>query len=110
MGCYLNRAQGFLKLGDPTRAELCCTAVLRDGQCNVKALFRCAAARMDLQKYDDSIGDLLKLQEIDPASPESHRLLRQAMQKRKEKMRNQMKMEKSMCAKMLSGLGDEAAS
>jgi len=84
--------------------------VLRDGQCNEKALFRRAAARAELQKYDDAICDLQKLQEISPANPESRRLLSQVMQKRKEKMRKQMKIEKSMCAKMLSGFGDEAAS
>lgn len=108
--CYLNRAQGFLKLGDPKRAELCCTAVLLDGQSNEKALFRRATARMQLENYGDAISDLRKLQEISPTNLESRRLLRQAMQNQKEEIRKQKESEKSMCAKMLSAVGDEAAS
>jgi len=82
--CHLNNAACLLKLNDNHGAKSACTAVLVDEPGNIKALFRRATARLELQEFDEACVDLRQLLEIDPENREAKKLFIQAVRRAKE--------------------------
>ncbi|THH11664.1 hypothetical protein EW145_g495 [Phellinidium pouzarii] len=62
----LNRAAAYLKLGKNVDAERDCSTVLRLKPGHVKALYRRAQARTELEKLDEAKKDLLDALQIEP--------------------------------------------
>lgn len=63
----LNLAQCHLKLKEPKEAVTLCSKILDRDATSVKALFRRALARADMNEFEDAEGDLKRAAEVDPA-------------------------------------------
>ncbi|KAH8114658.1 TPR-like protein [Phellopilus nigrolimitatus] len=64
----LNRAAAYLRLGKNEDAERDCSNVLQLKSGHVKALFRRAQARIELQRWDEAKKDLLDALKLEPSN------------------------------------------
>lgn len=100
--CQLNRAACLLKTGDAKRAAVCCTGVLAHDPRNAKALFRRASAHIEMQMFDDALGDIRQCCEIQPQNKDARRLLQGLLRRGREA-------EKLLFSKMASQLSPNSS-
>eukprot|EP00755_Sulcionema_specki_P012344 Sspe_Gene.8342::Locus_2841_Transcript_1_1_Confidence_1.000_Length_1232::g.8342::m.8342 len=67
--CFSNRAECFLKLKKFNEAEADCTAALSEAPENIKALYRRALARKELNDFDNAKADIDRALKLAPTEP-----------------------------------------
>jgi len=101
LSIHLNLSLVLQKLGDEAACVQECNKALEIDASNVKAIYRCGAAKLKLGELNDAEKMFLRLQEIDPTLKEASVGLAQV--KKKQKLMD--KQDKALFAKMMSGVG-----
>lgn len=91
-----NLAMVRLKQGEPELAKFDCLKALQFDPDNVKAIFRCASAKLALADFAGAAESAQKLLDLDAGNKDAERLLR-TIEADKKKARQK---EKAMCSKM----------
>jgi len=96
---YLNLAQGYLKLGEHSKAFRACQVVLQEDPSNTKARYRAAESCFGLRRLDDASKLLSLMLQADPSHGEAARLL----QRVKVAMRQDAKKVQELAKRMSAG-------
>ena len=100
---HLNEAQCRLRLEEPSAASALCSRVLERDPQNVKALYRRACARLELQEYLEARRDLASAAKLEPTNRE----VRAKLAACKEAAEAQRRQERALYSAMMSGKAEE---